>query len=418
MEDFMKKGLWITLTLVVLAGTMLCMGACSKNKSASDTITVEFFSLNSSYYDIMEKLIGDFEAQNPGVKIVQNAPPDSWGVLRTRLIGNDAPEIFTSWGGPDYRMWVESGYIADLTDLPAIKNVADDARELLRVNGRDYLIAIARNVLGLWVNVDMFKQLNLNYPTTWAEMIKVCDAFRAAGITPALLCGKDLWTLQEEIQVHLLTMPSWRELDKDVEKHTVDFSDRSKPYYQDVRDMAQRVIIWCSYGQEDVLGTGPDQLRNDFATGKAAMCVDGSWSIPEFLGSNPNLNFTMIPFPAVNARDTLITHAPDDFAVTYSATAKYPDIAKKFMEFMASKETALYFAEQSGSLSAIKGVNYSSPYLLDAYAFINSGNGIPYPNYEWSPEQMDNIGVAFQGLYASGNIEAFCRDLQTGFNTP
>ena len=418
----MRKGLFTFVALIALTTTALYAGG-SASKSATPgattagTTTVEFFALKSEVTDIMNKLIGDFEAKNPGVHIEYTVTPDPWGVLTTRMMGNDTPEIFMTWGGPDFRSWVANGYLADLTGSAAAANVSQDALDMLRVNGRDFLVPIARNVLGLFINTDMFKQYNLNAPTTWAELLRVCDTFKAAGIPSLLIDGKDVDSIHEETQVHLLTMPSWPALDSDIQKKIVDFSNKGKPYYQDIRDMAQRVIQIFGYAQADVMGAGADQVRDDFATGKGAMFIDGSWGIASISGANANLNYKMIPYPAATAQATRIAYAPDDLAVAYSAKAKHPDIAKNFLAFLTSKDAAQYYAEQTGTLSCIKSVNYTSPYLKDVYDAINAGKGVAYPNYEWSAEQMDGVSAAFQLLYSTKDVEGFCAALQAGFNS-
>jgi len=413
----MKKFLMIVLVLAFLTGAAFAGGSkAASSAPAAGSTTVEFFALKSEVTDIMNKLIGDFEAKNPGVVIEYTVTPDPWGVLTTRMMGNDTPEIFMTWGGPDFRSWVANGYVADLTGQPAIANISQDALDMLRVNGKDYMVPIARNVLGLFINNDMFKQNNLNPPTTWADMLNVCNTFKTAGITSILINGKDVDSIHEETQVYLLTMPSWTALDSDIQNKVVNFSDQSKPYYQDIRDMAKRVVQFYGYAQADVMGAGADQVRDDFSTGKGAMYIDGSWGIASVSGANASLNFKMIPFPAATAQTTKIAYAPDDFAITYSATAKHPDIAKKFLEFMTSKDAAQYYAEQTGTLSCVKSVNYTSPYLKDVYDAINAGKGVAYPNYEWSAEQMDGVSAAFQLLYSTKDIEGFCAALQTGFN--
>jgi len=423
----MRKGLVTILALAVLTATALYAGGSASKSTApagtassttaAGTTTVEFFALKSEVTDIMNKLIGDFEKQNPGVHIEYTVTPDPWGVLTTRMMGNDTPEIFMTWGGPDFRSWVANGYLADLSGSAAIANVSQDALDMLRVNGKDFLVPIARNVLGLFINTDMYKQNNLNPPTTWTELLRACDTFKAAGITSILIDGKDVDSIDEETQVHLLTMPSWPALDSDIQKKVVDFSSQSKPYYQDIRDMAKRVIQIYGYAQADVMGAGADQVRDDFAAGKGAMYIDGSWGIASISGANANLNYKMIPYPAATAQATRIAYAPDDLAVAYSAKAKHPDIAQKFLAFLTSKDAAQYYAEQTGTLSCIKSVTYSSPYLKDVYDAINAGKGVAYPNYEWSAEQMDGVSAAFQTLYSTKDVEAFCAALQTGLNS-
>jgi raffinose/stachyose/melibiose transport system substrate-binding protein len=164
------------------------------------------------------------------------------------------------------------------------------------------------------------------------------------------------------------------------------------------------------------MGSGRDQLRNDFATGKAAMYIEGSWTIPTFLSANPNLKFSLMPWPAVNAKDTRVTAFAGDFGISYSATAKYPDIAKKFLTFMTSKAAAQYYAEKDGSISCVKGVEYVAPQLKAQMDFINAGGGIKTPDVIWTTRQQDAVGVAYQGLYVSKDVEKFCQDLQNVWN--
>ena len=412
----MRKTMVIALALIILAGAGLYAGGSASRGTASGKTKVEFFSLKREVYDIMEKLIADFEAQNPDVEIEQTLTPDPDRVLVSRMAGKDTPEIFSSWANASFEQRVDAGYVADITGIPALANVRQEALDQTRIKGRDYLIPISYNTMGVWYNLDIFARYNLAPPKTWAEFLNVCETLKAAGVTPALICGKELEPVRQDSCVYLISIPHWPDLNKDIAAKQVNFADRGKPYSQEMRDMAQRVLQYFSYGQADIMGSGRDQIRNDFATGKAAMYIEGSWAIPTFLNANPNLKFALMPWPSVNAQDSRVTAFAGDFAITYSATAKYPDIAKRFMTFMTSKEAAQYYAEKDGSISCIKGVEYVAPQLKDQMDFINSGHGVLPPDAIWSARQQDAIGAAFQGLYVSKDIEKFCRDMQDAWN--
>jgi raffinose/stachyose/melibiose transport system substrate-binding protein len=180
--------------------------------------------------------------------------------------------------------------------------------------------------------------------------------------------------------------------------------------------MAGRILQYLSFAQADVMGSGRDQLRNDFAAGKSAMYVEGSWAIPTFLAANPNFNFSMMPFPAVNAADTRVTAYAGDFAICLSATAKHPVESRKFLEFLVRATSASYYAEKDGSVSAVKGIDYVAPQLREQSQIIDSGRGVSPPDVAWSTKQQDDIGAACQQLYMDKNIDTFVRTLQNIWN--
>jgi raffinose/stachyose/melibiose transport system substrate-binding protein len=417
MMKLSKKTFFSLLVLVVLAAAGTLLVGCRKKSDGSQQsggkVQIEFVSLKREAVEIMNKLIVDFEAANPGIDIEQTIVPDPERVLTTRMASNDVPDIFSQWPTVNFQQRVDAGYIADISDLPAIKNIKDDALKITRHNGKDWLVPISYNTMGVWYNKDIFAKYNLATPKTWAEFINVCKTLKSNGVTPALICGKELEPTRQDMCVYLLTVPDYDALYADYAAHKVDLS---KPYGNQLRDMARRIIEYQSYAQADIMGSGRDQLRSDFASGKAAMYIEGSWCIPTFVAANPSLNFALMPFPAVAASDTRVTAFPGDFAITMSASAKHPAEARKFLEFIASPVAATYYAEKDGSISCIKGVTYVAPQLADQMKVIDNGQSKPPADVIWTTKQQDDIGAALQNLYMTGDVEKFVTTLRDIWN--
>jgi raffinose/stachyose/melibiose transport system substrate-binding protein len=404
----LKKILFLGLIVLMAAGTAFARGNTQEGK-----VKIEFFSLKREAFDIMEKLIADFEKENPNIDVEQTLVPDPERVLVTRMSGGDTPEVFSSWYNASFPQRVSAGYIADLSSLAALNQIKPNALRDVRINGKDYLLPISYNTMGIWYNKDIFAKYNLQVPTTWADFVRVCETLKAAGVTPALICGKELEPARQDMNVYLLSMPDYQTLHSDIIGRKVDLS---KPYGQSLRDMAGRILQYLSYAQADVLGSGRDQLRNDFAAGRSAMYIEGSWAIPTFLSANPNLNFSMMPWPAVNATDTRVTAFVGDFALCLSSTAKHPEESKKFLEFLTRPSSGNYYAEKDGSISCIKGIDYVAPQLKEQTEVIDSGRSVPPPDIFWTTKQQDDIGAALQQLYMNQNIDAFVRELQNIWN--
>ena len=47
----------------------------------------------------------------------------------------------------------------------------------------------------LFCNKELFEQNNIKIPETYDELIEVVKAFKAKGITPMTVSGKDIWTI-------------------------------------------------------------------------------------------------------------------------------------------------------------------------------------------------------------------------------
>ncbi|MDR1286177.1 MAG: extracellular solute-binding protein [Treponema sp.] len=402
---------FLFLALIVLTAAGAAFAGPSSQGGGKTRI--EFVSLKREAVDIMNKLIADFEAANPTIDVEQTIVPDPERVLTTRMASNDVPDLFSQWPTVNFQQRVDAGHIADISDLAAIRNIKDDALKVTRYKGKDWLIPISYNTMGVWYNKDIFARYNIAVPTTWAEFISACKTLKANNITPALICGKELEPTRQDMCVYLLTVPDYDTLQADWAARRVDLS---KPYGNQLRDMARRIVEYQSYAQTDVIGSGRDQLRADFASGRAAMYIEGSWCIPTFEAANPNLNFSLMPLPAVNAADTRVTAFPGDFAITMSSSAKYPAESRKFLEFITTPAAATYYAEKDGSISCIKGVTYVAPQLADQQKVIDGGRSRSPADVIWTTKQQDDIGAALQNLYMTGDVEKFVTTLRDVWN--
>jgi raffinose/stachyose/melibiose transport system substrate-binding protein len=374
---------------------------------------IEFVNLKREVVDIMNYLIGEFEKENPTIDIEQTIVPDPERVLVTRMASGDVPDLFMQWPTVNFQQRVDAGYIANLDGIAALNNVNPDSLKQTRYKGHDYIIPISYNTMGVWINKDIFAKYNVQYPKDWAGFVAACETFKKNGVTPALICGKELEPARQDACVYLTSVPSWPQVHADLLAKKIDLS---KPYGNELRDMAKRIVQYASFAQEDILGAGRDQLRADFASGKSAMYIEGSWCIPTFLAANPNFNFALMPFPAVKASDSKVCAFAGDFALCMSATAKYPEQSKKFLEFMTRTSSGQYYAEKDGSISTIKGVSYAAPQLADQMAFINGGGGMATPDVVWTTAQQDAVGAAIQTLYMNKDTEAFVQTFAKIFN--
>jgi multiple sugar transport system substrate-binding protein len=117
-------------------------------------------------------------------------------ILSTALAGGEAPDIFFTF--PWIGNWPDG---ADI--LAASENLADPSlginlscirENLLKkdANGQVLSVPVYTTTYGMLVNEDIFAKEKLTVPTTYAELLSVCETLKKAGYNdPILACSKD-----------------------------------------------------------------------------------------------------------------------------------------------------------------------------------------------------------------------------------
>lgn len=412
---FAKKTV-LVLAAVTLLGSAAFAGGARDNsgRSSSGRVTLEFFNLKREITGILAVMIAEFEKEYPNIHIEQTNVPDPDQVLQTRMVSGDTPELFSSWPTSIWRARVNAGYVMDITGFDAVKAVQGDARISSQEGGKDYIIPISYNTMGVYYNKEIFSRFNLRVPKNFSEFIQVCETLKRNGVTPLLIPGKDNEVCRQAFAAYILSCPAYDDFKPDVENKKVDIA---KPYGSQLRGLAERIVTLTGYAQSDILGTGPDQALNDFAAGKAAMILSGSWSIPTIKSANPDISFSMFPFPAVTLEQTYAPAFPGDFALCIAADAVHINEAKAFISFMVRRENARYFAEKDGSPSCIQGVDYVAPELTEQNEYLKTGKFRVNPDVFYTAAQNSAIGSVIQQLYLDKNIDNFPRNVQQAFNT-
>ncbi len=189
----MKKTLCLVLALLMI----LSLTACGQEKQAVKTEAGFVPSLDTSTkcqinvaggYSNFEALEVEFDRFNeyyPNVELIFTKIDDYNNMIGTVLNGNEAPDIYVnnSWmyGREQYKASID--HAENLAD-PALGLDLDCIRSNIILNTDDGtlpMVPIFSNTYGMLVNNDLFKKEGLSVPTTYQELVAVCDAFREKG---------------------------------------------------------------------------------------------------------------------------------------------------------------------------------------------------------------------------------------------
>ena len=200
----MKKMLCIVLAICMLASLAACgskpqeetNAAVSEDagfKPALDTETSCSITVAGGY-DNFEALEAEFDRFNeiyPNVQLSYVKLDDYNNILGTVLDSNEKPNIFFSysWMFGNEQYDPVFAHMEDLSDSALGLNLDCIRPGLIShdAEGRVLLAPVFSRTYGMLVNNDLFEKEELSVPTTWTELMSVCEAFRSKGYASPMM---------------------------------------------------------------------------------------------------------------------------------------------------------------------------------------------------------------------------------------
>lgn len=389
----------ISLILVVLLAIYLNYSGSRGNV----TVELEFFLDNVRLVAAHERIADIYMEENPHIGINFVAPPDAEAALLARIATGDPPDIMNIYPAEVlYRSYMADGMFVDITDHPMLDRIPADILAISELNGRQYAIPIALSGYGVFYNKDIFAAHGFMPPTTYAEFIQLCRALQEAGELPLVFFDRSAGGVGQ------MTERFSGILDNDIHDTfgRIAAGDLSIWDVPEVRVLAETLLEIRQYGQMDQLGTDADQALSEFMSGNAAMMIGGTWYGATILETNPDMNFSMFPFP--NPMGT-VSKIPINIDTSWaiSVEASSVDTALDFLNFMVRPDIIQMFANASASPIVVEGVDFPHKQLEVINNEINSGNIFRTPVIFWPPGMRANWQEIAQQLFIDHDIDKF-----------
>lgn len=270
------------------------------------------------------------------------------------------------------RQLFEAGYLATLDDLTGLQdNFTPAARAPWATDdGRPYGVPFIAVSHGVYYNADLFTQLGLEIPHTWAELLDAAQALQDAGYIPFANASGDEWTVAEIVFMNLA--PSFiggREGRLEYLSGERCFNDaHAVAAFQAVADIAP----FLPPDQATLTYYDSQQL---FLQGKAAMWLGGSWDIPFFESLAPDFEWSVFAVPAPAGQPAHVTFHLDA-GIGLNAASPHKEEAKLFLTWLTTSEPAELLGNE---LPGFFPIHQTVPTLENthAHAFLtlNEGRG-------------------------------------------
>ena len=333
----MKKLLAVVASLAIACGAF-----------AADKITIIHYMAEKQKQDALAMWIDGFKKANPGVDFEVTAVQTSnfTTTLKTMIAAGDIPDII--FGKPkETSDLVKAGHIADLTGAPFLKNISKDALPAVSIDGKVYGVPVDLQTIGVFYNKDVFAKYKLAVPTTYKEFIALADTLKAKGMAPFAHPYKDNWTVFVDFYAdEYVARQDAPTFYADIESGKATFV--GSKYFKDV---LLRFLKRASYNAGDDWGTDNATAENNMATGKAAMFINGNWSVGDFVRNFPKANIGYFPVPAFDdARKNLMPVGVDDCWMI-SAASKNRALVDKFFEYATGPEATIAWMKTTSTIS-------------------------------------------------------------------
>jgi raffinose/stachyose/melibiose transport system substrate-binding protein len=381
-------------------------------KTATETVKLEFLSNKADVAETMDKIIKSFHEVNPNIVVEQNAPPNMLKVLAMRFSTNDAPPVFTVYpSAPSFAQLLKDDNVAELTGDPVLDNVEPSFIPFSQNNGKNYAVPYALEGYGVVYNADMFKELNLQIPQTYKELIQLAEKLKAAGKTPFVFADKEYGDLRRISAAMIgLDMADAVPFFQDVINGKKHIADRGA----EIRKFAEKTLELRKYAQKDLLGMSGDNAVTEVANGKAAMYFMGMWKAFAIKKANPSMNVSMFAYPAEKAEDTKVAMQVGT-ALAMPKDIKTPDEVKKFMAYFSTTENSQLYSDETGQISVIKGVKHNVKENEVLSEMSKQGKIYRAADAPWTPAMQDDFGKATQELMIGLSIDAYLEKLEKIF---
>lgn len=268
--------------ILMVMNMVLCVSifASGSNEAEADTggvTEITWWNL-SSRNELTERVVADFNAANPDIKInyVLNATDDHTPNLMIAASSNSMPDMWFNWGGTLGSFFPENEVSYDLSDYAKANNwnekFSQTSLDLATFDGNLAGIPCSVNMIGMFYRKDIFDAVGVKEPTTFAEFENVLATLKSNGHTPLILCGKSGWHVMRFVEALIEMYAGSEEHDR--------ISAGTSSWDQDavVKAFAKfKEYIDKGYLPEGFITLGGSDAKSLMFSGDGIMSPEGPW---------------------------------------------------------------------------------------------------------------------------------------------
>lgn len=326
--------------------------------SSGETVTIKVFSnlpdRKNGQGLVEQMIIDEYMEENKNVTIEVEALDEEAYKTKFKAYAMDGmPDVVSIWGQPSFLDEVlDAGVLAELNESDYDDyGFISGSLEGFKKDGKLYGLPRNTDIMLMYYNQKMFKDNGWEVPTTYDELLELCETIKAAGITPVAMDGGDGWPLACFLTDILVKVAGTDYAE--VVRNAIDTGDFTAPEMtratQILADSAKAGMFQVGYDAQDY-GT----TMNLFTNGQAAMYAMGSWDCSMALNEDiaPEIrdNIRAFTLPVVKdgkgGANDIAAWNGGGYAV--SASSEVKEEAIKFLNYMYQPDKLSKYGWENG----------------------------------------------------------------------
>lgn len=394
-----KKAVSVLLIGCMMAAMLLAGCGDGSDSGKTEIEIIQYKPEATDYFDALEE---EFNAAHDDIHLTIDSPNDASTIMRTRFIREDYPDIIGIGGDINYSYYVDAEILADLSDWDGMADIKQsylDIAEGLEIIPTDgtFIAPYMANAAGILYNRDMFEEHGWQIPTTWDELMSLCEEIQAEGILPFYFGFRDTWTCLAPWNAIAVDLTP-ADICKQVNRGDATFTEAYK-------EAAEKYIKLMDYGPDDPVAYGYNDACTAFANGESAMYPIGSYAVPQIQSVNPDINIDSFVMPASDDPDGNTLNSGIDLGFSVTAACENKEAAYEVLDFLYQDENIQAYIDDQNSISCKEGDYQLAPMLDGMAEYIESGNMTDYQDHYYPSEMA--VDAILQTYVIDKDTDAF-----------
>jgi raffinose/stachyose/melibiose transport system substrate-binding protein len=337
-----------------LAGAAATAGlaACGSPAGSQGRTTIRLFESKTEVIDYVSALVAEFNESQSDIWVVHDSSQTS---LTAQFVRNAPPDVGMFNYNLEAASFVSTGVLEDLSDLPEAATIDPQYQGLVdqfaNFEGETSVLPYSITAAGVLYNTALFDQVGLAVPTTWSELITVCQTLQGAGIVPVELTSSEVWTLAQGLFDY--TTGSAADVAAFYEALK---SGEDVTFLDTFGDAGRQMVEFAGYANPDNASRTYPDGNLAFGRGEAAMYLQGPWALNEVSKVDPDLPVDTFPMPATEDPEQTRSRVNLDLALWIPTASPHQDEARVFLQWLMSPDV----------IGRYNGDNLASSPLKDA----------------------------------------------------
>jgi raffinose/stachyose/melibiose transport system substrate-binding protein len=303
-----------------------------------------------------------------------------------------------------FQFWSTSGAFEPLNGQSFLSDYTPSAIAAETYQGKTYGVVSGTYQEGVFYNKATFAKYGLSVPTTYSQFLTVLQTLKSKGVTPMFVGLGNVGPVYLQFIYYELMIDLWYpnapggNLATALETGAAKWTD---PEF--ITAMNEEKTI-SQYLEPNYTGVPWENMPGDFANGKAAMLVDGSWDLPLIQQANPKTQVGFFPLPGSNVAADNQPYVGDNLTFEVLKSSHNLPAAMAWLNFFSQASTYAGYVNTTGISSSQNGGTFNG-YTAQAmgswfgkgvnqnnfYPVLSSSNAYYDQQTNWPDLQLDVI---------------------------